>query len=109
MRDNGVLAYASALPAEALQLMAVAFALGLVVPVWRRVGPAYALFIVANLLPPLVQGGLLSAGRFTAVLFPMFLALALLLPPQRRTAWMLAFALGQGFVAAIFFTGRPIY
>ena len=56
-----------------------------------------------------MQGGLLSAGRFTAVLFPMFLALALLLPPQRRTAWMLAFALGQGFVAAIFFTGRPIY
>jgi hypothetical protein len=109
VRAEGVLAYVGALPAEALQMTAVAFALGLVVPVWRRVGPAYALFMLASLLPPLVQGGLLSAGRFTAVLFPMFLALALLLPPARRTAWMLAFAIGQGFVAAIFFTGRPIY
>ena len=46
-----------------------------------------------------VQGGLLSSGRFTAVLFPMFLALALLVPAERRTGWIIAFALGQGLVA----------
>lgn len=107
--DNGLLAYVRALPAEAAQIPAVGLALALVWPVWRRVGPAYALFMVANLVPPLLQGGLLSSGRFTATLFPMFLALALLLPGERRTGWIIAFAMAQGLVAAVFFTGRPIY
>ena len=107
--DHGPLAYVRALPAEAAQLAAVALALALVWPVWRRIGPAYALFMVVNLAPPLLQGGLLSAGRFTATLFPMFLALALLLPGERRTGWIIAFAICQGLVAGIFFTGRPIY
>ena len=109
IREDGILPYVRALPVEALQVVAVLFAFALVLPVWRRVGPAYALFVLANLLPPLAQGGFLSMGRFTSTLFPLFLALALILPAERRTNWAVGFALGQGLVAAMFFTWRPIY
>jgi len=109
LADEGVLAYVRTVPAEALQVVPVVFSLALVWPVWRRIGPAYAVFILGNLLPPLIQGGLLSLGRFTATLFPQFLALALLVPPERRTGWIIAFAIGQGLIAAVFFTWRPVY
>ena len=107
--SEGPLAYIKALPAEAIQLIAVLFALALVWPVWRRVGAAYGLFLLANLVPPLLQGGLLSMGRFTATLFPMFLALGLVVPVRSRTSWLIAFAIGQASIAAVFFTWRPIY
>jgi hypothetical protein len=109
VHQEGILAYVRALPAEAVQLVAVVCALALVWPVWRRVGAAYALFILANLLPPLAQGGLLSIGRFTATLFPLFLALALLVAAERRTTLVIVFAIAQGFIATVFFTWRPIY
>jgi hypothetical protein len=64
---------------------------------------------VANVLPPLIQGGVLSLGRFTATLFPLFLALALLLSPERRTSLIIVFSVLQGLIAAVFFTWRPIY
>ena len=107
--DEGLLAYLRGLPAEAVQVVALVFSLGLVWPVGRRIGPAYALFMLANLVPPIVQGGVLSLGRFTATLFPQFLALALMIPPERRTGWIIAFAIAQGLVATVFFTWRPLY
>lgn len=106
---EGLLAYVRMLPVEVLQSVAVLFSLAMVWPVWRRLGPAYAVLILVNLLPPLFRGGMLSAGRLTAVLFPQFLALALLLPPARRTNWIIVFAIGQGLAAAMFFTWRPLY
>jgi hypothetical protein len=109
IQNEGLLAYVRMLPAEALQIPAVVFAIAMAWPVWRRLGPAYGLFVLANLLPPLLQGGLLSSGRFTGVLFPIFLALAQLVPAGRRTGWIVAFALGQGLIATLFFTGRPVY
>jgi hypothetical protein len=48
-------------------------------------------------------------GRMTSTLFPVFAALALAVPPERRGTWLLFFALGQGLIAAIFFTWRPVY
>jgi hypothetical protein len=107
--DEGVLAYVRSVPAEAVQVVPGVFSLALVWPVWRRIGPAYAVFMLANLLPPMIQGGVLSLGRFTATLFPQFLALALLVPAERRTGWLIAFAIGQGLIAAVFFTWRPVY
>ena len=107
--SEGVLAYVRGAPAEVVQMAAVLFSLALVWPVWRRIGPAYAVLVLANVLPPLFQGGVLSLGRFTATLFPQFLALALLLPPERRTSWIIAFSVGQGLIAAMFFSWRPIY
>ena len=107
--NDGLLAYVRAAPAEIVQTAAVAFSLAMVWPVWHRIGPAYAVFILASLLPPILQGGMLSVGRFTATLFPQFLALALLLPRERRINWIIPFSIGQGLIAAAFFTWRPIY
>ena len=51
--------------ANAFNLLAVAFSLVLLIPVTRRLGLAYGVFIVANLIPPLTRGGLLSMhGRY---------------------------------------------
>lgn len=107
--DHGVYAYVNTRPIEAVQLAAVLFALASVWPVARRLGLAYAAFILVNLLPPLMMGGLLSMGRVTAVLFPTFLWLGAAIPAAHRTAWLVVFAMLQALGAAIFFTWRPLY
>ena len=55
------------------------FALALLAAVWR-LSPAWAAFVVVGVLVPLSAGGLLSMGRLTSTLFPLFLAAALVLP-----------------------------
>ena len=57
-------------PTEAMNLASGLLVLGTAVPGQRRHGAGYALFIVINLLPPLVSGGSISLGRMTATLFP---------------------------------------
>jgi hypothetical protein len=52
---------------------------------------------------------MLSMGRVTSVLFPVFLWLAAAVPARHRTAWIACFALLQGFVAVMFFTWRPLF
>lgn len=49
--------------------------LGLTGLVWRRLGPGYAVFVLISTLVPLTAG-LESLGRYVAVLFPVYLALA---------------------------------
>ncbi|MGE5813965.1 MAG: hypothetical protein ACM36C_05725, partial [Acidobacteriota bacterium] len=109
LSDQGVLFWVESAPLQILQTIAALFALAMVWPVWRRLGPAYAVLVLANVLPPLLKGGVLSMGRLTSTLFPVFAALALSLPPNRRDAWVLLFALGQALVAVLFFTWRPLY
>ena len=105
----GIEEYVRAETANALNLAAVAFSLALLVPVTRRLGLAYGLFIVANLLPPLTRGGLLSMGRLTATLFPLFIWLGLSLSDRTRDRWVVAFAMGQAVLAMLFYTWRPPY
>jgi hypothetical protein len=57
----------------------------------------------------MLAGGVLSMGRLTSTLFPVFLALAVTASPRTITALVIAFAAGQGLAAAIFFTWRPLY
>jgi hypothetical protein len=109
LRNEGFLGYLYALPIQFVQTAATLFALLLVWPVWRRIGAAYAVFVLANLLPPLITGGVLSMGRMTSTMFPLFLALALLVTPGRRPAWLLGFGILQGLLAALFFTWRPVF
>jgi hypothetical protein len=75
----------------------------------RRFGAAYAVFILINILPPLADGGLMSAGRFSSVLFPAFLWLAAAVPMRHRAGWVTVFAALQAFNAALFYTWRPLY
>lgn len=78
-------------------------------PVYRRLGLPYAVLIVGTILPPMAMGGLLSIGRITSVLFPVFMWLGLAVPAAHRQAWVGFFALLQGFVAVMFFTWRLLY
>jgi hypothetical protein len=65
--------------------------------------------ILVFILPPLAAGGLVSAGRFSAVLFPAFIWLAAAVPPKHRPAWLASFAAFQALNAAMFYTWRQLY
>jgi Gpi18-like mannosyltransferase len=105
----GVIGYITELPYDFLNALGVSLVLASVWPVARRFGIAYAVFILINILPPLADGGLMSAGRFSSVLFPAFLWLAAAVPIRQRAGWMTTFAALQAFNAALFYTWRPLY
>jgi hypothetical protein len=109
IRNLGFAEFLYRLPIQFLQALATVFSLALVWPIWRRIGPAYAVFVLVNMLPPLVTGGVLSMGRMSSTMFPMFLALALMGTRERRAGWMLGFGILQGLLAALFFTWRPVF
>lgn len=106
IESHGLLRVAAARPIDTLDALSLVFALALVVPVVRCVGMAWAIFVLLNVLPPLFAGGLMSMGRITATLFPVFIALAAILPPRAVLAWAAACGLLQGLVAVLFFTWR---
>ena len=85
------------------------FALIPVWPVARRFGLAFAVFILINILPPLAAGGLLSAGRFSSVLFPAFIWFGSVVPERQRPGWIAAFMALQALNAAMFYTWRQLY
>jgi hypothetical protein len=107
--NNGLYNYVSTQTIDLFYSLAVILCLAAVWPVYRRFGLPYAVFIVLNVLPPMSAGGMLSMGRVTSVLFPVFLWMGAAVPPRHRTAWIAVFALLQGFVAVMFFTWRPVF
>jgi Mannosyltransferase (PIG-V) len=109
LQFHGFQIYMRDLSYDALNMLGVLFALALTVPVWRRLGAAFAILVLVNLVPPLLLGGVLSLGRVSATLFPLFLWLGLAVPERHRPAWTAAFAMGQGLVAALFYTWRPFF
>jgi hypothetical protein len=96
-------------PSNTLNALGVIFGLALLYPVFRRLGPAWGVFVIVNLIPPLFAGGLLSMGRLSATLFPLFLALAALVAPRNLPAWAAAFGIAQGLCATLFFTWRDLF
>jgi hypothetical protein len=107
--SDSILALIVQHPYDALNLVGLIFAVAMVWSVWRRVGPAWTLFILINVLPPLFAGGLLSMGRLTATLFPAVLALGAVLSVRATPAVVAAFGILQGLVAVLFFTWRSLY
>ena len=107
--DNGFYDYAATQTIDLFYSLAVIVCLVAVWPVYRRFGLPYAVFILLNLLPPLSAGGMLSMGRVTAVIFPMFLWMGAAIPPHHRMGWITCFAVLQGFLAVMFYTWRPIF
>ena len=102
--ERGVVEYTSAQPVESLNAMGAILACALIWPITRRLGPEYGLFMVLNVGPPLLFGGLLSMGRVTSLLFPMFMYLALVLADRQRQTLVCGFAVVQGLAAVLFFT-----
>ena len=107
--DEGLLVVLQNVPYDTLNSLGLIFALAMVWPVARRLGPAFALFVLINVVPPMLAGGVLSMGRLTSTLFPLFIALAAMVPPRAIPPLVTLFALGQGFAAALFFTWRPLF
>jgi hypothetical protein len=106
---DGITGTIQALPYDSMNSMAVLFAAGLVWLVYRRLGTAYAAFVLVNLVPPVFAGGALSMGRVTSTLFPLFIALAATLRPASIPGWAAGFGVLQGLAAALFFTWRDIF
>jgi hypothetical protein len=107
--DEGLLHVIEGVPYDTLNSLGLIFALLMLWPVVRRLGIAYGAFVLVNLVPPMLAGGVLSMGRLTATLFPLFLALAASASPRFVTPLITAFAIGQGLAAALFFTWHPLF
>jgi hypothetical protein len=107
--QEGLYAYTSQLSNDLLQAIGPIFVLAAVWGVTRRLGFAYAVFILINILPPLAAGGLLSAGRFSSVIFPAFIWFASVVPAGQRSVWLAIFMALQAFNASLFYTWRPMY
>ncbi len=106
---EGFIRVVQGLPFDTLNSLGLIFALLMVWPVLRRLGVAYALFVLVNIIPPMLAGGVLSMGRLTSTMFPLFLALAASISPRAVTPILTAFAVGQGLAAVLFFTWRPLF
>jgi hypothetical protein len=94
---------------QALNGLGAMFGLATIWPVARRLGLAYAVFIAVGVVLPLINGGVMSMGRFSAVFFPSFVWLGLAVPARHRVLLASAFAMGQATLATLFFTWRPIF
>lgn len=101
--------FAASAPADFLNGLAGWTALLLALPITRRFGLGYGAFIVVNVLLAVTGGGIPSLGRYTSVLFPLYLYVGGVFPRQHVPALLLASASAAAFVAGMFFTWRPIY
>ncbi|HEV2750001.1 MAG TPA: mannosyltransferase family protein [Gemmatimonadales bacterium] len=79
-----------------------------IVPVARRLGLAYGIWIAINIFPPVAAHLFISVGRFTAVLFPLFFWIALVVPRPRVVRVAAVFAVCQAILAVGFFLWRPV-
>ena len=109
LTTEGLMPVFQGVPFDTLNTFAALFAVILVWPVFKRLGVAYGVFMLVNLVPPVFAGGALSMGRVTSTLFPMFIVLAAMIPPRSLPVWAASFAALQGFVTAIFFTWRELF
>lgn len=109
LTEGGVYAYTSQAADDVLHVAGILFVLVPVWPVWRRFGLTFALFILINILPPLAAGGVLSAGRFSSVLFPAFLWVASVIKDEHRPAWFGSFMAVQALNAVLFYTWREMF
>jgi Gpi18-like mannosyltransferase len=109
LASRGLFDLIAANPYQSINAAALVFALVMVVPVWRRLGIAWAAYVLLSVLMPFFAGGVLSMGRFTSTLFPVFLALAALVPHRTAPALAALFGVLQGLMAALFFTWRDVF
>ena len=109
LANAGLSGYVGTPGYDVLNAIGAIFAIATIWPVTRRLGAAYGLFMALNVFPALADGGLLSAGRLSSVLFPAFIWLATAVPSSQRPGWIATFAAMQAFGAALFYTWRPLF
>ncbi len=77
--------------------------------VWLRLGAAYGVFMLTNLLLPLSSGVFEGVGRYCSVLFPCFIWLATIRSRVAGTAIVVVFALFYTLGLALFTTIHPLF
>lgn len=107
--EEGLLRVMLGEPFNTLNALGLLFALAMSWPVYRHLGFPWLVYVLATVVPPVFAGGVLSMGRVTSTLFPLFLALAAVVPPRAVPAWAGGFALLQGLAVMLFFTWRQLY
>ena len=96
-------------PYDLLNSGAALFGLIAAAFVWRRIGAPYALFVVANLALPLSSGDAVGLGRYTTVLFPIFIWLATLEGNVRQASIVAVFAMFYMLCLSLHVTLHPIF
>jgi hypothetical protein len=94
---------------DTLNAGAALTAVGLVPLIWKRFNAGYALLVLVTLLVPLSSGQFEGLGRYTAVQFPVALALASLGGELRHYALIGACAALYGLCLAMFVTAQPLF
>jgi hypothetical protein len=107
--NQGFYTYSISQPIELVNATFVVASLLLAVPITRRFGLAYGVFLILMIAPPLFRGGFLSLGRLTSTLFPLFVYLGWQLRGTPLAAVVIAFAGLQALLAVVFFTWRPFF
>jgi Dolichyl-phosphate-mannose-protein mannosyltransferase len=77
--------------------------------VWWKLGAAYGIFMLLNLWLPLSSGVFEGVGRYCSVLFPAFIALAMIESSAVFTGIVVMFALFYTLGLALFTTTHPLF
>jgi hypothetical protein len=93
-------------PYDLLYLGLVVVTLVLLRPIIRRFGWGMGAFVFLSLALPVSAGGLTSVGRFTCVLFPVFMWLS---TRTWATPLIVVFAIGQVVFGGLFYAQRYIF
>jgi Gpi18-like mannosyltransferase len=65
------------------------FIISAVVVVWKKLSPLYAIFMSTTLIAAFTSGTLMSVGRYSLVMFPLFILLAKIKSRVIFSAWLL--------------------
>ncbi len=96
-------------PYDFLNGMAAAAGIVAVPFIWRRFGAPYALYVAANLALPLSSNEFEGLGRYTAVMFPLFLWLATFRATITQAGILCTFAMFYMLCQALFVNIHPIF
>ncbi len=108
LRQHGLYGLLTARPFDVFNMLGLSV-LALTPLVYRHMGLGAALLGPLALLPALAVGGWPSFGRYSAVVFPAFIALAGALPARHVPVFAATSAILAGLASALFFTFRPLY
>jgi hypothetical protein len=77
--------------------------------VFRRLGAAMGVYVLVSLLVPLSSNTLEGLGRYTSVLFPVFLVTATMVTDRVHEIVVMASLIFRTMLVCLFVTWQPIY
>lgn len=73
-----------------IDIFLAVFIISAVVVVWKKLSPLYAIFMSTTLIAAFTSGTLMSVGRYSLVMFPLFILLATIKNKTIQMGWILA-------------------